>query len=1140
MVTYRMGLDVGTNSLGWSVLELNGAGEPCAVKDAGVRIFNDGRDDKSKATLKADRREARLARRRRDRFKQRQIFLLDVLRRVGLFPKDENKCKTLQLLNPLELRAKALSQKLDPYHIGRALFHLNQRRGFKSNRKDRSEETTSGKVSKSVGMLLEQMCLIDPPMTPEAYKGLSKADKKRARQDEAENRKRALEKLAAQSNLTYGSFLWQRQQDGKQTRARPGVGDNGKLYDVYPTRELYEDEFKKIWHAQARHHPALMTDKVRERIHNIIFIQRPLKPQQRGQCQFLPNEKRTFRAMPSFQRYRIYQEINNLDWISSSGKCFLKNYPAARDAIVDMMERPTLKERPTAQNAQVSFHKMKKLLKQMDLAEGNFAFNFETPKRNGLDGNQTSNIMQHEDYVGKAWHDWSLDKQDGFIDVILNGTPEQQKREAERAKTKAKTLTDGTDDDKEVVQYLITEHGLSEYAAISCMNAPLVEGTASLSLKASRLLMQKMRDCYLIQSDATIAVARKVDEFVNPLIRASRGELLPELPYYGEAFGDGRHIIPGDRQEADRHDDLKYYGGVTNPTVHIALNQIRHVVNELIHRYGHPKSIAIELARDLPAGKEGRAAINKEQTDNQNKNEKLDEMLLERGQTINSDNRLRLRLWQELDESDPNGRCCPFTGKKICKADLFSDSIEIEHLIPFSISLDDSRANKVICTRQANRDKGNRTPFEAFGNSPDGYRWGDILERSKQLPEPKRWRFQKDALEIWKRDYSDFTERHLNDTRYIGRLAKEYLSNICPFNKIDVLTGRLTALLRSHWGLNNILQVRKQETKKTRDDHRHHAVDAIVIGMTSRAMLQKVSTAANHAEKLNLPRLFEKRSNDKSPIDPWPGFRDHVKTVVDNIVVSHKPKRNHLDKNSTDGQLHNDTAYGIISGPDRNGTSEVVVRKPIKDFKNRPDVLAIRDKHLRHEFLQAFDAEGAAGVACLAGDKKIRHLRRTKTVSVIPIMDKFGKAYKAYEGDSNWGMEIYEYPKGHQKASNWDGEIISRFEANQKNFRPGQTKRPHPTARLIMRLQIDDCIEIEQGGLKQIMRIQKLSKPSRLNLAPHNEANVDARNRDNDNPFKYLNIAASKLRERKTRKVHVSPAGRASYEQRRKPRRKKE
>ena len=228
----------------------------------------------------------------------------------------------------------------------------------------------------------------------------------------------------------------------------------------------------------------------------------------------------------------------------------------------------------------------------------------------------------------------------------------------------------------------------------------------------------------------------------------------------------------------DEHDERKYYGGVTNPTVHIALNQIRQVVNELISRYGHPTSIAIELGRDLPAGKEGRSEIEKEQAENQKRNAWLDGVLRENGQLSNQGNRLRLLLWEELNE-DPNGRLCPFSGDRIGLTDLFNGSAQIEHLIPFSRSLDDSRANKVICTQKANQDKGNQTPYEAFGDSPNGYVWEEIFERVKNLSKPKQWRFQKDAMEIWSRDYSDFTARHLNDTRYIGRLAREYLECIC-------------------------------------------------------------------------------------------------------------------------------------------------------------------------------------------------------------------------------------------------------------------------------------------------------------------------------------------------------------------------
>ena len=1156
MLSYRLGLDVGTNSLGWSVLELNQDGKPCAVRDAGARIFSDGRVDKSKATLKADRREARLARRRHDRYKQRRTFLLDKLTEAELFPKDKDtKARhKLQTLDPLKLRARALTEKLAPHEIGRALFHLNQRRGFKSNRKDKNKETTSGMVSNSVTALLRAMTLMEEGYSAEALKNLSKEDRKSVREQEGRQRKEALEKLGQQHHRTFGSFLWERRDQGKPTRARPH--SDGKLYDVYPTREMLEHEFDTIWMVQAKHHPELLTEKNRKQIRKVIFTQRPLKPQKVGKCMYLPNEDRIFRAMPSFQRYRIYQEVNNLEWTTSRHKNMLTGHPEARNEIVDMLERPK------NQKGEVTFGTMKKVLKKRDLAEGNFQFNLETLKRKALDGNLTSNLMQDESRVGPQWHGWTLEEQDDFIDVILNGTPEQQRKyNEEKEKGIKASRDDPQDDDKEVQDYLMRTYNLSDISAERCMDAPLVEYTASLSKQAARLLLVKMRDDMLRQTDAVQEVAKETSNFVNPYKRSGENTLLDYLPYYGEAFQDGRHIILGDRRPEDRDDDFKFYGGVTNPTVHIALNQIRHVVNELIHRYGRPTSIAIELGRELPEGKDYRVGFDNAQAVNQERNRQWNDILRDEDQETTRDNRLLLQLWQEQDE------CCPYTGRIIGRGELFSGGIDIDHLIPFSLSLDDSRANKVVCTRQANRDKGNQTPWQAFGNSPPGYNWHEIFERSKNIkyeqpwfnrkskPKPrwetdtksKLWRFQKDAMETWERD-NDFTARHLNDTRYIGRLAREYLECICHIDKIDVLTGRLTALLRGHWGLNSVLYDHNQlkEPKKNREDHRHHAVDAIVIGMTSHSTLQTVSRAANRAETLNLPTIFEKHNSRKSAIDPWDGFRNDVREAIQNIIVSHKSRRKNIRYRetkdgkripvSTDGQLHNDTAYGIILAPDDNGQSEVVARKPVSWFENENRLKKIRNPQLRDKFMRAFQSGGKSKVSEFASDLHIRNLRYTETLKVIPIKGKDGKAYKTYKGDSNWGMEIYEDPQGHKKAGKWDGILISRFAANQRDFQPGHTYRPHPAARLVMRLQINDCVEIEENGKKQIMRLLTISDD--LAFAEHNEANVDARNRDKENSFTYYYKTANALKSVKARKVHISPTGKVNYEVRRKPHRK--
>ncbi len=1100
-MVYRLGLDVGTNSLGWSVLELDDDGSPFKISAAGVRIFADGREPKSKSTLQATRREARSARRRRDRYIQRRSKLLNQLIKHGLFPEDREVQLQLQNLNPLELRAKAVQDKEIPLHeFGRALFHLNQRRGFKSSRKDRSEETTSGMVANSKRKLLEQMELIGPALSKEEYSELSREERRDANKRESDNLKLALDKLNQEESLTFGSFLYELHKQGKPTRARPN-SESG-LYEVYPTREILEDEFHKMWKSQSRFHQSVLNEELRELFKEIIFFQRPLKPQPIGQCSYMPEEKRAYRAMPSFQRYRILQEVNSLEWWQYvNSKYRVRDYWSVRNAIVEKLEKPSRKEKPNDRNAKLSFTQIKKILKGLELVSDSTAItiNFETAKRKDLDGNQTSNVMQHEDYVGEDWHKWPLEKQDEFISIILDETLE----------------------DNQVLSQLVEDFDLSEFRAKNCMEARLVDGTANISLKAAKILTKKMEESMLLQSDAVEQATQEIEGFNSPLQRFREGELLPKLPYYGKAV-EG-HIIPGRGNEEDEQTRI---GRVSNPTVHIAMNQIRLVVNELIDRFGMPTSIAVELGRNLPVGKEGRSEIEREQRQRQQDNVAIDNILFEEGQKRNRNNRLLVSLWQEQN------KICPFTSKNIGLSELFSGAVEIEHLIPFSKSLDDSRANKVLCTREANRDKGNRTPFEAFGDSPKHYVWKNILENVEKLTYSKQWRFQENASEIWLKSENDFSERHLNDTRYIGRLAKEYLENICPFQKIDVVTGRLTALLRHHWGLNSVLNsidgsnpVSNEETKrKNRDDHRHHAVDAIVIGMTTRSMLQRVATEANRAEQeLDLARLFKKSTNKSSPIDPWHGFRDEVTTTVSQIVVSHKSRSKSIRKGATDGQLHNETAYGLVSDDLADGPSDVVSRWPIEKFKTKKHLEGIRDKTLREEFLQAFETDGENGLKELAKSKGIRTLRCLELMSVIPIQNCNGKIYKTYKGDSNWGMEIFEH------QGKWQGITISRFDANNAEFKPGSTFRPHPSARLVMRLQVNDCVAVDRGETRQIMRVQKLSR-SFISLAPHYEANVDQRNRNKEDTFKYYNPRVNGLKSVNSIKIHVSPTGLVSLD----------
>jgi CRISPR-associated endonuclease Csn1 len=169
MTDWRLGIDLGTNSLGWAALSLiprDDRWEPTGILAAGSRIFGGGasgagRDSKSGESLAVARRDARAMRRRRDRLQQRQRSLMKYLVADGLFPADPAERKKLELLDPFALRARALDEALPLPHLGRAIWHLNQRRGFKSNRKTDKPDDDSGKIKVGVGRLREQMAEAD-------------------------------------------------------------------------------------------------------------------------------------------------------------------------------------------------------------------------------------------------------------------------------------------------------------------------------------------------------------------------------------------------------------------------------------------------------------------------------------------------------------------------------------------------------------------------------------------------------------------------------------------------------------------------------------------------------------------------------------------------------------------------------------------------------------------------------------------------------------------------------------------------------------------------------------------------------------------------------------------------------------------
>lgn len=270
---YRLGLDLGTNSIGWTILGLDEESRPNRIEKMGVRIFSDGRAPKDKTSLAVNRREKRGARKRRDRLLKRKRNLLNLLVSFGLMPKELENRRKMACEDPYRFRAQAISEPIPPFSLGRALFHLNQRRGFKSNRKVEIKKEDINIEKEAEGLASE---------------------------------------MAKKNTKTLGEFFYARlQQKEGSVRARPGGLPR-------PTRDLYLKEFSLIREVQKPHHQ--LTDAQWAKLEDCIFFQRPLRKPKVGWCQLFPNEeKRCPQALPSFQKFRLLQDINNLRIVGTAG-----------------------------------------------------------------------------------------------------------------------------------------------------------------------------------------------------------------------------------------------------------------------------------------------------------------------------------------------------------------------------------------------------------------------------------------------------------------------------------------------------------------------------------------------------------------------------------------------------------------------------------------------------------------------------------------------------------------------------------------------------------------------------------------------------------------------------------------------------
>jgi CRISPR-associated endonuclease Csn1 len=1032
---YILGIDLGVQSLGWAILELDDRDQPCGIRRTGVRCFDSGTGSEKEIEMGKDesanakRRMARQQRRQLWRRAQRQRRVLHVLQQGGLLPKTSvlpqsrhEMLKQLDLelfekhvtpgdrieghLLPYRLRVKALDESLEPHALGRALYHLAQRRGFLSNKKAKKDDKEEGVVKEGIAELEKEI-------------------------DRTQSR-------------TLAEYFCKLDPEEQRIRQR------------WTHRNMYADEFEKIIESQKRFHACLNDDYIHQ-LRKAMFFQRPLKSQRGliGKCELEKWQRRAPMASLAAQRFRYWQKINDLEIISPRNEVYALS-PENKRKLADEFEL----------HDELSFAGIRKILgiKKAKEETEDYRINLEAGGEKKLKGNRTAAKIFK--VLGERWKKMPEQEQERLIREIVSFEKEDA-----------------------LAKRLATAWNFDEETAARLAALDFEPGYCSLSLRAIKSLLP------LMQEGMSFATARK------------------EL--YGEFLSDSEvhEFLPP---------VLKASAHLRNPVVCRALTELRKVVNAIIRQYGKPSRIRIEMARDMKKGRKAREKSWKTSRENEkNRDEAKKKILKETGiSEPRPGDILKVRLAEECNWE------CPYTGRSITPATLLGDSpqFDIEHIIPFSRSLDNSFGNKTLCYHEENRHvKKNRTPHEAYGCNEE--RWHEVLMRVRRFRGPaadsKLRKFLLTEIE------EDFAARQLNDTRYMSKLGADYMGLLFGgqidgegTRRVQSSSGGITAYLRDEWDMNEILG---DGGVKNRDNHRHHAVDAVAIALSSPATVELLSYSAAKAQDIGR-RLFV-------PLER-PGFLDSLRKSIEEINVSYRVDRR------IGGALHDQTNY---SPPKKqvggNGKANEVshVRKPLQNM-SADEIEEIVDERIKKAVKEQLERLGAEPKKAFA-EKSNHPYLKTKDGRIIPIhkariRKKVGTLAIGNEGKkryvapgSNHHIEIIAELDGQGREKCWYGEVVNLFEAYQRAKR-GQpvVRRDHgPGKEFRFSLAGGEYVEMEhEPGKKCLYRVTVISQ-NQLEFRLHTDARPITVLKKI--PRARVLRAPGKLRDAKARKVAIDPLG---------------
>jgi CRISPR-associated endonuclease Csn1 len=612
--------------------------------------------------------------------------------------------------------------------------------------------------------------------------------------------------------------------------------------------------------------------------------------------------------------------------------------------------------------------------------------------------------------------------------------PEEEREEIVRV------LLDDLLPDAEKLRRATAEWGLSREAAEKVLDADLGEGYARHGRKGLAKLLPFVERGLPLTAPARQPCALREAGYLQPHERTA-----------------------GQKDFLDKPPEL------ANPLVRQALREVRKVVNAVIREYGKPARIHIELAREVKGPAEQRQRLLKENREREQERDDTAKRIREQGFKVTADAITRYLLGEQ------QRHVCIYSGRCISLAQLFGGEVDVDHILPYGRGLDNSQMNRVVCFRSENHLKGDRTPYEWLAAS-DPEKFAHVLQRADALPYPKARRFGQKYVEL-----GDFFARQFVDTAYITTQVCEYVERLgCD---VVCTKGQHTAELRRHWGLNTVLRDDGLDLKN-REDHRHHAVDAVVIALTNRSRLQQLA-------KLHKQGGVD-RTGEVLP-GPWPHFRAEVERAMNAVNVSHRVQR------TVRGALHEETMYGPTAKP---GRSTPKAQRPWakdrvedpKTFVRRIDVAkltataqlekvrdpTIRDilrQHLRRLGIDP-DKPGKVPADAFSGENtprmpsgvpilRVRMLEESETFR--PISARRNLQF-AKPGSNHHVVYCAVQVKGGEQ---WRAEVVPMWDAALRFLRrqPVVDRSDRPGQRFIMSLSIGEAFEMEGDSGKHLLGV---------------------------------------------------------------------